>query len=83
MYFMVLWKSPPGKLPLGKFSPIKLYLPVNPPQNIPIKFPPGLFPRISLTKGIIKGFVSHLTLLFVHKRGEEGVRSLSLLDGNV
>ena len=51
---MVLLKSLPGKLPHGKFPPIKLHPPVNPPQKIPTKFPPGIVPPISLIRRYYK-----------------------------
>ena len=51
---MVLWKSLPGKLPRGKFPPIKLHLPVNTPQKIPAKSPPGIVPPISLIRRYYK-----------------------------
>ena len=47
---MVPWKFPTGKLPFGKFLPIILNPPVNAPQKIPTKFPPGIFPPMSLIR---------------------------------
>ena len=74
---------PPGKLPPGKFPSINLHSPVNSPQKIPTKFPPGIVSPISLIRMYLRGSDSHLILPFVHKQGKEGVYSLSLLDDNV
>ena len=84
---MVLGKSPHIKLQPGKFPPNKLPPPPpSAPRKIPIKFLSGILSPISFIKRYCKRLcfsVSHLTLPFVHKRGEEGVYSLSFLDDNV